>query len=222
MYTSVLIIALTGLVAEVDQGSSRPDWSTEYTMARRLAIRQDKPLAVFLGGGKAGWDRVSLEGKLSAEVRARLASDYICVHVDTDRDPGKGLADQFELPAGTGLVLSDRSATKQAFWHQGVLSNKDLVRCLEKYADGREEVRSTETLEAILPTSGASERIVTTSRSSPISLDTNSPVLSAQSPSYAPQAAAPLYQPVPAFQPGIPAAPSFSPSFVPAAAGRGC
>ena len=50
----------------------------------------------------------------------------------------------FEIRDGLGLVLSDRSGAYQAFWSQGTLTNEDLVRNLQKYAN-LTSVRVTET-----------------------------------------------------------------------------
>ena len=52
----------------------------------------------------------------------------------------------FEIRRGQGVVLSDRTAATQAFWHQGQLSNQSLTRYLQKYGDDQTVVRTTETV----------------------------------------------------------------------------
>jgi hypothetical protein len=41
------------------------------------------------------------------------------------------------------MVISDRAGSHQAFWHQGDMSNQDMARCLETYADPRMVVQTT-------------------------------------------------------------------------------
>jgi hypothetical protein len=133
MYTSILLVALTGVSAPVE-GTKAPSWSQDYTSARKQAIAEKKPLAVFLAPGKGAWDKIGRDG-VSADANSVLGSQYVCVHVDTSTSPGKVLAEAFEIPSGLGIVISDRTGDIQAFRHEGDLANQDLVRYLERYSD---------------------------------------------------------------------------------------
>src|SRR5262245_23387356 len=92
MYTSFLVLALSGLVAA---DTANPGWQNDYVAARSQAQREGKPLAVFLGSGESGWQKV---GRDSNEVKQVLANKYICVYVDSKTDEGKRLAEAFEMP----------------------------------------------------------------------------------------------------------------------------
>jgi thioredoxin 1 len=101
-------------------------------------------LAVFIGSGKEGWSKVAREGDLDLQLSRLLAQHYVCVYVDKQTDAGKELADAFEVPAATGLVISDRSGGVEAFHHNGALSRTDLANALEKYSDPDRQVKTTE------------------------------------------------------------------------------
>ena len=75
-----------------------------------------------------------------------LADKYVCVYADTASPAGKALAAMFDVQRDQGVVLSDRTGATQAFWHQGQLSNQNLARYLQKYADDQTVVRTTETV----------------------------------------------------------------------------
>jgi len=143
MYTSILVFALSGLAPSAEAGRS-PAWLTDYTAAGIQSASAKKPLAVFLASGKAGYDKLSREGKLPVAAAAILESKYVCLHVDTSTEQGKRLAELFEVPEGLGVVISDRAGDVQAFRHEGSLANGDLVRYLKRYADPNLVVRTTE------------------------------------------------------------------------------
>ena len=105
MFTTTLVVALAGFVPSTTVSS--PQWQADYGSAQRLCKEASKPIAVFVGSGKDGWNRVSQEGELGKEVKRLLARNYICVYVDTERQAGRQLARDFELPKGIGLVVSD-------------------------------------------------------------------------------------------------------------------
>jgi hypothetical protein len=140
MYTSFLLVALSGLVAPADTTAS-PAWLTDYSKASQIVARANKPLAVFLG---AQADKVSSEGQLSPEAKQFLADNYVCLHIDPATAQGKQLASAFEMPGGIGIVISDRKGKVQAFRHEGSLDNTSLVRQLVYYADPQVVVRATE------------------------------------------------------------------------------
>lgn len=139
---STTLIALASFVASTVGAS--PAWHAEYGAAQRMGKEAHKPLAVFIGSGKAGWNQISREGELPKDVKRLLAKDYICVYVDTEQEAGKQLASAFEVSAGLGLVVSDHTGKYQAFHHQGNLSSGQLLRYLSRYADPEHVVTSTE------------------------------------------------------------------------------
>jgi hypothetical protein len=131
--TSILMVALTGLPGGVM--STAPKWHTDYAIAQKEAESAKKPLAVFLAPGGAGYDKVARDGGMNSEVRRTLATEYVCVHINSAEANGKRLAAEFEMPSGLGIIISDRTGTVQAFRHEGDLGNRDLGRYLVKYAD---------------------------------------------------------------------------------------
>jgi thioredoxin 1 len=121
-----------------------PNWQNDYGLARTRAGEIHKPIAVFIGTGKEGWSKVAREGDLDMQVSRLLAQHYVCVYVDKQTDTGKELADAFEVPAASGLIISDRTGGVEAFHHSGALSRTDLANALEKYSDPDRRVRTTE------------------------------------------------------------------------------
>src|SRR5262245_58093332 len=131
MYTSV---ALFALAFAGEAPTAAPQWHTDYALARQRGQKEGKPLAVFVSSGQNGYGSVSREGKLSADVLSNLGS-YVCVYVDTSKPAGRKLADALEI-TGRGLVISDRTGNSQALNHNGDLTNADLTRSLERFANG--------------------------------------------------------------------------------------
>jgi hypothetical protein len=145
MYTSILLVVLsTAPAADL----TAPSWSTDYFAASKLSATAKKPLAVVLGSGDAGYDKLDRDGKLTDEAKGLLASKYVCVYVDTDTPEGKKLARAFEMPNGRGIVISDRSGDVQAFRHEGTLASRELVQKLERYGDPDRVPRVTETTDS--------------------------------------------------------------------------
>jgi hypothetical protein len=142
MYTSALLVGLTGLLAP--SVLAEPVWLTDYGAARRLGQEGGKPLAVFVGSGKAGWNQLATEGQLSNESRRVLSDKYVCLYVDLGGPDGKRLAGSFELAGGPGLILSDQTGKLQAYRHEGDLADDDLIRSLQKYGDPDVVVLATE------------------------------------------------------------------------------
>jgi hypothetical protein len=143
MYTSLMLVALSGLVA-TEVNDDPPSWPSDYRAARQQATSQQKPLAVFLGSGPQGWDQVAKSGKLSPDTESILNRDYVRVYVDSASEEGRRLARALDVPEGAGLVISNRSGDLMAFHHAGTLSNADLTRYLKRYADPQRDVQSTE------------------------------------------------------------------------------
>jgi hypothetical protein len=134
MYTSILLVALTGVAPSAD-GAKAPKWSLDYTAAAKQAAQAKKPLAVFLAPGEGAYQKIGREGGIGAEAEGILADRYVCVHIDTTTAKGKELARAFAIPEGLGIVISDRTGEKQAFRHEGDLARADLVRYLTRYGD---------------------------------------------------------------------------------------
>ena len=143
MNTSILTVALAGALLAGQNGTST--WQTSYSKAQQIGSEQKKPLAVVFGAGANGWAKVVRDAEPSQEVTQMLTSKYVCVYIDTTSPAGKKVAENFGIIGGSGLVISDRGCTLQAFWHQGNLTNQNMVRFLEKYADPQVVVRGTET-----------------------------------------------------------------------------
>src|SRR5437868_6095413 len=64
MYTSVVLFALSGAVAAGDVVEA-PSWLNDYSAARKQSASQQKPLAVVLASGNAGYNKLSRGGELS-------------------------------------------------------------------------------------------------------------------------------------------------------------
>jgi hypothetical protein len=121
-----------------------PSWQADYGVARKQAVSANRPLVVFIGPGAKGWDKVSTEGALSAEVNQLLAMRYVALYVDTDTPEGKKLAADFGVNRPSGLIISTRTGDVQAFFHEGTLQNRDLLRYLVRFADPNRVIRGTE------------------------------------------------------------------------------
>ncbi|HEY8503315.1 MAG TPA: hypothetical protein VIL46_01955 [Gemmataceae bacterium] len=141
MYTSMTALALASFVASA--GADGPTWHRDYGKARAEAARAGKPLVVFLAGN--GYARAVTGEALGPEAGRILARDYVCVFADTQTSEGRALARRFQLTNGSGLVISDRSGAKQAYWHDGPISPAELTSRLKKYADPAVVVATTET-----------------------------------------------------------------------------
>src|SRR5207248_948969 len=109
-----------------------------------------RPMAVFLAPSKKGPEKLITEGRLDPEVEKLLGAHYVCVFLDTTKRANQDLADTFDLADGQGIVISDRSGSKQAFRQEGRLPNRDLERSLRRYADPDRVVMRTETNEDLL------------------------------------------------------------------------
>jgi hypothetical protein len=139
MYTSVGILVLTFLTP-----SPRPEWHNDYWSAMKTGERQQKPLAVFIGKGDAGFRNLTGEGPFSDGVRKILAERYICVYLNLDNARCRELAREFEINRGNGLVISDRTGRIQAYHHDGVLGQEELSRKLEHFSNPQLVVQQTE------------------------------------------------------------------------------
>ena len=138
---NTLVILLSAVLGQADEPTA-PQWRQSYTQAQNMAAQIKRPVAVFLTQGPNAIDKL-IPGGLSEEARNILTSDYVPVLVDTTTPEGQRLARAFQLSNGQGLVLSDRQGAYQAFWSPGTLTNEELVRNLQKYAN-QTSVRMTE------------------------------------------------------------------------------
>jgi hypothetical protein len=143
MHTSVVFFALSGFLAAAS-APGEPAWLNEYGKARQQGAKEEKPLAVFIGSGKVGWNQLSREGQLDPEVKRLLADHYVCLYIDTNQANGKRLADAFEIH-DQGIVISTHTGQKQAFRNEGTLGNQELARYLRRYADPGLDLQYTET-----------------------------------------------------------------------------
>lgn len=157
MSVSFLSVVLTSAVL-AGQGST-PSWQTSYSQAQEIGAAQKKPLAVVFGSGSNGWTKIAREATPGEEVSKLLAEKYVCVYVDTTTPAGKKLAQDFAVTQATGLILSDRAGSLQAFWHQGDLPSQSLASYLRKYSDPQVVVRGTETASrtSFYPADGAAD-----------------------------------------------------------------
>lgn len=145
MHTSLVLFALSGVFAPTAALDRGPKWLDDYSLARTQCVSENKPLAVFIGSGKSGWNNVSKEGELDQDVRKLLAEQYICVYIDRTDTDGWRLAHAFEMTHGAGLIISSRKAQTQAFRHEGDLEAGDLGRFLKRFSDPNRVVSHTET-----------------------------------------------------------------------------
>lgn len=138
MISTLMLTSLFAALAE----SPTPNLQRDYATAYKLAAEQKKPLAVFLGHGTEGLKTLVTDGGLSAEETKILNKDYVVLYVDTDSPAGKELAKTFELTEG--LVISDRSGSKQAVRYDGAVAQSELNEMLTTYAQPTRTVNTTE------------------------------------------------------------------------------
>lgn len=144
MYTSLMLFALAGCTSSMDTKEA-PLWQSDYKEARKQAELEKKPVAVFFGSGKEGWNKVARGGSLGNENRQLLSAQYVCVYLDGTSEDGKRVAKALEVSTDAGLVISDRAGQVMAFHHQGDLTNQDLNWYLKRYAEPGRTAAATET-----------------------------------------------------------------------------
>jgi hypothetical protein len=141
MYTSMIAVTVAGMMASAT--TREAGFRDDYKSARQAVLSESKPMVVFLTKGKAA--------DFGADAKGVLAKDYVAVAVNTETAEGQKLARAFDMTSGTGVVISDRTGTLQAFRHEGNLSAEELKARLTRYSDADHVVRTTETV------AGASE-----------------------------------------------------------------
>ena len=144
MRTSVGVLALAGLLAaQAVVSAADVTWSRDYQVAVKEGQKQNKPLAVIVGGGQGGAEKLTKEGQLNDPIKKVLAEKYISFYLDASSPANKALVEALAITKGQGLVISDRSGAYQAFHHDGSLSQAELTKQLQHFADPSVEVRTT-------------------------------------------------------------------------------
>lgn len=144
MNTSLALVALAYVTQAAFIPEKTPRLQTDYGLAAKQGQKEGKPLAVFVGNGSGGWEKLCKDGKLGKEAKDYLFANYVCLYVDTTDRSGQELARAFKIHDGPGLVISDRTGELQAFRHAGTLSATDVERYLRRYADPKRVVQTTE------------------------------------------------------------------------------
>src|SRR5580658_8385406 len=133
MSSWIAIVALAGSLASANI-PEQPKWEKNYFDARTWAAERQKPLAVFIGSGVSGWEKVSKDGAFDPKVYQLLKDKYACVYIDSDTEAGKEMAKRFAVET-KGLIISDKTLNTEAFYHNGDLSKDLVAKALERYAD---------------------------------------------------------------------------------------
>src|SRR5262245_49052514 len=142
MYSSIALLAMTACgLANIPV---TPPWERDYSTARQIGGKTQKPLVVFFGSGSMTWRQLTREGKPDADVVKLLSEQYVRLYVNGETAEGRNLARAFGLSGPRGLVISDRSGHLQAFRFDGDLAAQDLARCLARYGKPDHVVSTTE------------------------------------------------------------------------------
>jgi hypothetical protein len=138
--TSLALVVLSGVASA---SAAQPTWQSDYGIALAQAVKSNKPIAVFIAQGGAGYARVVAAGGLSTDDARLLKQHYICLYVNTESAKGKKLADAFEMKEG--LVISGRAGTTQALRYDGKVPQGELSKFLTRYAEADRIVTTTDT-----------------------------------------------------------------------------
>jgi len=152
MYTSVLCFALAAVPSAAELIPVAPAWRSDYSIALKEGRKSKRPLAIFVGSGPEGWDKISQEGGLDKEAKDLLQRRYVCLYLDSRDEESRSLIAKLELSNRTGLIIGDASGEAQAFRHEGTLHNEDINRYLRKYSDPDVVVVRTERVAETRPT----------------------------------------------------------------------
>ena len=178
--TSLATAAVAGLLASGSL-AKEPAWQTDYRQALAQATQQQKPVAVFIARGGAGYARLVSEGGLGSDATRVLRNNYVCLYVDTATARGQALSGAFQI--AEGLVISDKTGGVQALRHEGTVSRTDLTNYLTRYVNAG-QVSQTEFHGGTQPVSQA---VVPPAQPAPVV--------------YQPTYQQPVYQSQPAFSP---------------------
>ncbi len=117
MYTSLVLFALSAAVPAAEMIPVAPSWRSDYTLALKEGQSSKRPLAIVVGSGPEGWDKLSKDGELGKDVTDLLRNRYVCVYLDINNERHRHLAEQLELSKGPALVIGDAGGEYQAFRH---------------------------------------------------------------------------------------------------------
>ena len=156
MNAMICALSVMGALAGANR-PAEPQWLTDYGTALTSAAEADKPVAVFLVPGQADAE----EAVAGGDIKDALLREYVCVRVDTTTATGRTLAKSFEMTGDTGLVISNRGATVQAFSHDGTLPADEVATRLARYSEPEFVVVRTETTPVSTSTVVAPSRPVT-------------------------------------------------------------
>lgn len=145
--TSLAMLALSGMLGA--NVSAQPEWQSDYRKALAMAVKEHKPLAVFIVKGEAK----KLQ-QLPSEVAKVLKSEYISVTINSADVDGKKIAQAFELTEG--VVISDRTGEKQAYRIEGKTSTDDLSKTLTRLAEPNRVTTTTEVYGEAAPVTATS------------------------------------------------------------------
>lgn len=135
MINTTLAVLMFAVGMDLSVSPANLKWQTDYTAAMSRASEARKPMAVFIGQGDNIKQMVD-SGTISAEAARLLASNYICVYLDTDTTTGKDLSGRFEL--SKGLVISSPGGNTQAYRYAGTVPAATLTQELTHYASAGE------------------------------------------------------------------------------------
>lgn len=136
MFSATLaVLTLSGLVGVNAPGQL--EWQSDYRKALAIAMKEHKPLAVFIVKGESK----QLQN-LPSDVTKVLKNEYIAVTINSTDAEGMKLAKAFEL--NEGVVISDRTGEKQAFRMEGKTNAEDLPQVLIRLADPKHVTTTTE------------------------------------------------------------------------------
>jgi len=132
MYTSLCTLGL--LFAPNTALPDGPAWLTSYSAALDAGLKSKKPVAVFVGSGPKGQGGLLREGQFTQETLRMLADKYVCVYLDRSQASNEQLIRELAITK-TGLVISDRTGSFQAFHHDGTVGQADLATHLQHFAE---------------------------------------------------------------------------------------
>lgn len=122
-----------------------PSWLDDYSAAIKSVASAHKPMAVFVGSGKDGWQKVVRDSAVDPATTRLLAQKFVCVYIDTDTSTGRALAVTFQV-ANRGLIISDKSGLAQAYSLSGTLTKDELRATVAKYSEPTAVANGTESI----------------------------------------------------------------------------
>ncbi|MGL6072687.1 MAG: hypothetical protein ACRC8S_00870 [Fimbriiglobus sp.] len=134
-------LAMSAAVGFLAAAIPTPDFAPSYAKALSRASQEQKPVAVFIGQGNEGLQKLVTAGELSTEAAKALKTQYVCVYVDSTTEAGKELAGSFQM--NEGLVISDKTGQLQALRHEGFLPAASLSQYTISYAQPTAPVTQT-------------------------------------------------------------------------------